>query len=136
LGRGEVVAITAPALFGNAELRNADNLRFAYNAIANHGEAAFDEYIHGYDDHLTMWSALPTPVRVAVWLLVAIVGIALIGANVPFAPPRIPEQSGERDSSAYVSAMAELMRRSRRRPSDDDVVWQAKIDFNRRKERA
>ena len=38
LGRGEVIAITAPALFGNAQLRNADNLRFAYNVIANHGE--------------------------------------------------------------------------------------------------
>ena len=37
LGRGEVIAITAPALFGNAQLRNADNLRFAYNVIAGHG---------------------------------------------------------------------------------------------------
>lgn len=135
-GRGEVIAITAPTLFSNARLRNADNLRFAFNAIANHGEAAFDEYIHGYDDHLTMWSALPTPVRAAVWLLVAIVGLALIGANMPFAPPRLTEPPGERDSSAYVSAMAELMRRSHRRPSDDDVVWQATVDFHQRKEHA
>ncbi len=33
VGRGEVIAVTTPALFGNAQLRNADNLRFAYNAI-------------------------------------------------------------------------------------------------------
>ncbi len=135
-GRGEVVAITAPSLFDNAELRNADNLRFVYNAIANHGVAAFDEYVHGYDDRLTMWAALPGPVHAAVWLVVAIVGVALIGANVPFAPPYLPEPADERDSSAYIAAMAELMRRSRRRPPDDEVVWRAAIDFQRRKDHA
>ncbi|MGA2760204.1 MAG: DUF4350 domain-containing protein [Candidatus Cybelea sp.] len=135
-GRGEVVAIAAPSLFGNAQLRNANNLRFAYNAIANHGVAAFDEYVHGYDDRLTMWAVLPGPVHAAVWLIVAIVGLALIGANVPFAPPYLPEPAHERDSSAYIAAMAELMRRSRHRPPDDDVVWRATIDFQRRKEHA
>jgi hypothetical protein len=135
-GRGDVVAITAPALFGNAEVRNADNLRFIYNAIANHGTAAFDEYVHGYDDRQTMWAALPRPVHAAVWLVVAIVGLALIGANVPFAPPYLPEAPDERDSSVYIAAMAELMRRSRRRASDDEVVRRAAIDFQRRKEHA
>jgi hypothetical protein len=135
-GRGEVVAITAPSLFGNAELRNADNLRFIYNAIANHGVVAFDEYVHGYDDRLTMWSALPGPVHAAVWLVVAIIGLALIGANVPFAPPYLSEPADERDSSAYIAAMAELMRRSRRRPPDGEVVRRAAIDFQRRKEHA
>jgi hypothetical protein len=135
-GRGQVVAITAPSLFDNAQLRNADNLRFVYNAVANHGVAAFDEYVHGYDDRLTMWAALPGPVHAAAWLTLAIVGLALIGANVPFAPPYLPEPADERDSSAYIGAMAELMRRSRRRPPDDEVVWQAAIDFQRRKEHA
>jgi hypothetical protein len=135
-GRGDVVAITAPSLFGNAELRNADNVRFIYNAIANHGAVAFDEYVHGYDDRLTMWAALPGPVHAAVWLVVAIIGLALIGANVPFAPPYLPEPADERDSSAYIAAMAELMRRSRRRPSDGEVVRRAAIDFQRRKEHA
>jgi hypothetical protein len=135
-GRGEVVAISAPSLFGNAQLRNADNLRFIYNAIANHGTPAFDEYVHGYDERQTMWAALPRPVHAAVWLVVAIVGVALIGANVPFAPPYLPEPADERDSSAYIAAMAELMRRSRRRPSDHEVVWRAAIDFQTRKEHA
>ena len=135
-GRGEVVAITAPSLFGNAELRNADNLRLIYNAIANHGVVAFDEYVHGYDDRLTMWAALPGPVHAAVWLVVAIIGLALIGANVPFAPPYLSEPADERDSSAYIAAMAELMRRSRRRPPDGEVVRRAAIDFQRRKEHA
>src|SRR5580700_581360 len=136
LGRGEVIAVTAPALFGNAQLRNADNLRFAYNAIAGHGEAAFDEYVHGYNNGLTMWAALPGPVHAAVWIVLALAVIALIGANVPFAPPYLPDPLDERDSSDYITAIAELMRRSRRRPSDYQVVAGAMGDFQRRKEHA
>jgi hypothetical protein len=148
LGRGEVIAVTAPSLFGNAELRNADNLRFAYNAIAGHGAAAFDEYVHGYNNNLTMWAALPAPVHAAVWIVLALIVIALIGANVPFAPPYLSDPPDERDSSDYIAAIAELMRRSRRRPSDSEVIRQARgilslspraesrDDFQRRKEHA
>jgi hypothetical protein len=136
VGRGEVIAVTAPALFANAQLRNADNLRFAYNAIGGHGDVAFDEYVHGYSDGTTMWQALPSAVHASVYLVLAVVLIGLIGANVPFAPPRPGNEPGERDSSDYISALAELMRRSRHRPHDDDVVWQATIDYRRRKEHA
>lgn len=136
VGRGEVIAITAPALFGNAQLRKADNLRFAYNAIAGHGPAAFDEYVHGYDDDLSLWGALPNPVRAAVWIVVGIVTLGLIGANVPFAPPFLPNAADERDSSDYITAIAELMRRSRTRPSDDAVMQQALLDYRVRKEHA
>lgn len=136
IGRGEVVAVTAPALLGNAQLRNADNLRFAYNVIAGHGEAAFDEYVHGYDDDLSLWAVLPNADRAAVWIVIAILVLALIGANVPFAPPHLATPHDERDSSHYITAIAELMRRSRMRPPDDDVVRAATIDFQRRKEHA
>jgi len=135
-GRGEVVAVTAPSLFSNEALRNRDNTRFAYNAIAGRGLVAFDEYIHGYSDSPTIWGVLPTAVRAAVWLVVAIAVIALVGANVPFAPPFLPPPGDERTSSDYITAIAQLLRRSRRRSPDDDVVWQAKIDFQRRKEHA
>ncbi len=135
-GRGEVVAVTAPALFSNAELRSADNLRFAYNVIAGHGQAVFDEYVHGYSENPTLWSVLPSAVRAAVWVMLAVVVLWLIGANVPFAPPYLPAAQDERDSSDYISAMAELMRRSRNRPSDDDVVWRSALDFQRRKRHA
>jgi hypothetical protein len=133
-GRGEVIAITAPALFGNARLRDAGNLRFAYNAIAGHGPVAFDEYVHGYNSSLTMWGVLPAPVHAAVWIVVALAAVALIGANVPFAPPYLAGARDERDSSGYIAAIAELMRRSRRRPPDEAIVRQARIDFQRRKE--
>jgi Domain of unknown function (DUF4350) len=136
VGRGEVVAITAPALFSNEELRNADNVRLAYNAVAGHGQAVFDEYIHGYDDRLTTWAVLPWPVRSAVWIIAGLVALALIGANVPFAPPYLPTPPDERDSSDYITAIAELMRRSRTRPSDADVLREAIFEFQRRKEHA
>jgi Domain of unknown function (DUF4350) len=132
-GRGEVVAVTAPALFGNEWLRSADNLRFAYNVVANHGVAAFDEYVHGYSTSPTMWGVLPGPVRAAVWLVAGIVLLALVGANVPFAPPLSLERSDERTSSDYVTAIAELMHRSRRRPSDEDVIRRAQLDFQQRR---
>lgn len=135
-GKGEVIAITAPGLFANAALTNADNLRFAYNVIAGYGAVAFDEYVHGYTEPPSMWSVLPAPVHVAVWIVLAIALIALIGANVPFAPPYLAGAPDERDSSHYITALAELMRRSQQRPYDDDILWQAQADFRTRKEHA
>ncbi|MBV8198798.1 MAG: DUF4350 domain-containing protein [Candidatus Eremiobacteraeota bacterium] len=133
VGRGEVVAITAPALFSNAHLRDADNLRFAYNVIAGSGAAAFDEYAHGYTETPSLWGVLPRAVRAAVWIAVAIALVAVIGANVPFAPPYLSAREDERDSSDYITAVAELLRRSRKREPDDDVVWHAQVDFRTRK---
>jgi hypothetical protein len=133
-GRGEVIAITAPGLFSNEALRDADNLRFAYNVIAGRGAVAFDEYVHGYSEEPTTWSVLPGPVHAAIWIVIAIALVALVGANVPFAPPYLPDLPDERTSSDYISAIAELMRRSRRRAPDDDLLWNAQIDFQRRKE--
>jgi hypothetical protein len=114
-GKGEVVAVTAPALFGNAYLRRAGNLAFAYDVVSGHGPAAFDEYVHGYDDDLSFWAALPQSVHVASFVVAAIVLLAIVGASVPFAPPVPLEPPDERDSSAFVDAMAALMRRAQAR---------------------
>jgi hypothetical protein len=113
IGKGSVIAITSPAIFSNAHLAAADNARFAYNVIAGHGAVAFDEYVHGYDDGLSFWGALPLPVRAAVYILATILLVGLIGANVRFAPTVPLEPPDERDSSAYIDAMAALMRRAR-----------------------
>lgn len=112
-GKGEVIAISAPALFGNANLAKADNARFAYDLLAGRGPVAFDERPHGYAVDRSFWDALPQPARLAFWIVCAIVSLALIGANVRFAPPIPLEPPDERDSSAYVRAMASLLRRAR-----------------------
>jgi hypothetical protein len=116
-GKGEVIAVSAPALFGNAYLRRAGNLAFAYNLIAGHGPAAFDEYVHGYNDDVSFWAVLPQSVRDAFFVVVAILLLAVAGASVPFAPPIPAEPPDERDSSAFLDAMAALMRRAQARRS-------------------
>jgi hypothetical protein len=113
LGKGEVVAISAPPLFGNAHLLDADNLAFAYDVVAGHGPIAFDEYVHGYDDDAGFWQVLPQPVRIAAWIVGAIVLLGLVGANVPFAPPIAADAPDERNSAAFVDAMGALLRRAR-----------------------
>lgn len=113
LGKGTVIAIAAPLLFSNSHIAASDNARFAYNVISGHGPIAFDEYVHGYDDDLSFWAALPVPVRAAVWIVGAIVLVGLIGANVPFAPAVPLDPPEERDSSAYIDAMGALLRRAR-----------------------
>jgi hypothetical protein len=118
-GRGDVIAVTAPEIFGNSQLQRAGNLRFAYNAIAGHGPVAFDEFVHGYSQGETTWAVLPAAVRAAVCIAVALAVLALVGANVPFAPPYLAGMPDERDSSQYIDALAALMARSRRRSSDD-----------------
>ncbi|HEY4440849.1 MAG TPA: hypothetical protein VGN14_10350, partial [Candidatus Elarobacter sp.] len=62
--------------------------------------------------------------------------LALIGANVRSAPPYLPAPSDERDSSSYIAAMAELLRRSRSRPRDAAVLHEAVLAYRRRKEHA
>lgn len=112
-GKGEIVAVTAPALLGNAYLAQDDNAALGYDLLAGHGPIAFDEYVHGYDEGLSFWDALPTAVHAAVIVTIAIVVLALIGASIPFVPATPLDPPDERDSSGYIDAMAALMRRAR-----------------------
>ncbi len=135
-GRGEIVAVTAPAIFSNARLRNAGNVRFAYNLVAGNGSVAFDEYVHGYARDVPIWDVLPAPVRTAVWIVAAIVLLSLIGANVPFAPPVRIDPPAERDTSAYLAALGELVRNSRRRAPDAELIRSVSLELSARKENA
>lgn len=134
-GKGDVVAITAPSLFANLNLDRAQNAVFAYDLTAGRGPVAFDDYLYGFDeeactmvlplvgdishlpfglgDMVCWYRAMPKPVQVATWIVLAIVALALVGANVPFAPPVPREAPDERDTSAYLRSMGALMRRAR-----------------------
>ncbi len=113
-GKGEVVAIAAPTVFSNAYLAQAQNARFAYNVLAaGGGTVAFDERVHGYTEDRSVWDAMPAPARLAFWVALAAVALALIEANVRFAPAIPVDPPDERDSSAYVTSMAALLRRAR-----------------------
>ncbi len=107
-GRGSVVAITDPSIFGNQRLSEDDNARFAFNLLAPSG-VEFDEAIHGYTSGNSLWAALPAPARDAVYIAALILLLSLIGNIVRFAPPLQAPQADAPDSSAYLTAMARLL---------------------------
>ena len=113
LGRGDVLAVTSPGIFSNAQIANDDNARFAYNLLSSGGTVVFDETLHGYTSKQTVWQVLPASVHDAVWIVLAILLIAIIGGIFRSAPPVALQPRGERDSSAYVASMAALLRRAR-----------------------
>jgi hypothetical protein len=112
-GKGEMIAISAPDMFSNGNLAHDDNARFAANVLGTHGPVAFDERVHGYAIDKSFWSALPAPVHAAVWVVLALLILAAIGANVRFAPPLSLAEPDERDSSHYLNAVASLLARAR-----------------------
>jgi hypothetical protein len=84
-----------------------------YDAVAGKGLMAFDERPYGYDRTRSLWSVLPAAVHAAVWVALLAVVLALIDANVRFAPPIVREAPADRDSSDYLRSMATLLRRGR-----------------------
>lgn len=156
------VAVLDAARFTNSALaKDPAAIRAAYDALAGHGTVAFDERLHGYAIDRTTWSVLPWPVRVAFWLVLLAIALALVESNVRFAPRLVREPPAERDSSAYIASMASLLRRARagraaiarfaksaandaelqelarlRRPDDSAVVRAAMLVSHHRKEGA
>jgi hypothetical protein len=92
--------------------RHPANALEVYRAVAGKGLVAFDERAQGYDSTQSLWSVLPSAVRVAAILAAIAVVLALIDANVRFAPPIARDPPADRDSSDYVRSMAALLRRA------------------------
>jgi len=83
-----------------------------YDAVAGKGLVAFDEHPYGYDRTQSLWSVLPLAAKAAVWIAVFAVALALVDANVRFAPPIVRDPPAERDSSDYLRSMGALLRRA------------------------
>lgn len=102
------------AQFGNLALREHPKRALdVYNAAAGKGLVAFDERPYGYDRTQSLWSVLPAPVHIAFFLALLAVILALVDANVRFAPAITREPPADRDSSDYLRSMALLLRRAR-----------------------
>lgn len=112
-GKGSVVVIAAPDAWSNAQLAQRDNARFAYTVLARNGAIAFDERVHGYAVDTSFWAALPRPVHIAIFIVIALVLLWLIDANFFTPPARIRAPLDERDTRAYLDAVAVLLRRAR-----------------------
>jgi hypothetical protein len=109
-GKGEVIFATTPAVLDNEHLAQRDNARFAYALFAG-SRVAFDERVHGHVTGRTFWEVLPAPMRVAIIIACAAVLLAILGANLPFAPPHVEQSTGERDSSEYIASLARMLER-------------------------
>lgn len=116
-----------PQPYTNAGLdANPSGAARVFELVAGRGAVAFDEHVHGYAADRSFWDALPEPVRIAVWMSVAMLALILFERNVRFAPAIALEPPADRDSSSYIRAMAALLRRGRaRRAAIDRFVLEA-----------
>ncbi len=110
-GKGRVVVAATPVIFGNRELGQHDNAALAYALFAAAAPVAFDERIYGYETGHTFWQVLPRGMRIAIVLACIAIALAVIGSNLPFAPPAALEPPAERDSSAYIASLARMLQR-------------------------
>lgn len=109
-GRGTIVEFVSASPFENAQLASRDNAAFAYDLFAG-ATPLFDERAYGYDAGRTFWQVLPQPVIAAVIIALLTLLLAIIAANVRFAPPRALEPKDERDSFAYIESLARMLQR-------------------------
>ncbi len=111
-GRGTVVYVGGVTPFDNAHIGAGDNAAFSYALFAPLGTVMFDEALYGYGKSKSMWSVLPRAVRFGVIVAAFALVLTLIGANLPFAPPRVLQTGDVRDSSEYVQSLASMLARS------------------------
>ena len=115
-GSGQIVYLTDPYIVSNGGIALVDNAQLAVNVAASQdGIVAFDEYHQGFgeDNNQIFAYFAGTPV-VAIFLqLLVLVGLIFFTQSRRFARP-LPEAEPNRLSKLeYVSAMAELQRRTK-----------------------
>jgi hypothetical protein len=115
-GSGQIVYLTDPYIVSNGGINLVDNAQLAINiAASREGIIAFDEYHQGYGEGnnqiLTYFAG--TPVVAILLQLLVLVGLIFFTQSRRFARP-LPETEPNRLTKLeYVSAMAELQRRTK-----------------------
>ena len=131
-GSGRIVYLADPFIVSNGGINLVDNAQLAVNIVASGGGAiAFDEYHQGYgtnNNRLFQYFA-GTPV-VAIFLQICLLaGLILLSQSRRFARA-LPENEPNRLSKLeYVSAMAELQRRTK---AFDLAIENIYTEFRRR----
>lgn len=116
-GAGQIVFLADPYIVSNAGINLVDNARLATNVVAANsgGTIAFDEYHQGYgadeNNLLTYFAETPLPAALAQLLL--LVAVILFTQSRRFARPLPAFEANRLTKLEYVSAMAELQRRTR-----------------------
>jgi len=134
-GSGQIVYLTDPYIASNGGIALVDNAQLAVNIVASaDGIIAFDEYHQGFgeDNNQIFAYFAGTPV-VAIFLqLLILVGLIFFTQSRRFARP-LPEVEPNRLAKLeYVSAMAELQRRTK---AFDLAIENIYTEFRRRTSR-
>lgn len=134
-GQGRIIFLADPFIVSNAGIDLVDNAQLAINIVDSAGGLiAFNEYHHGYgsnDNRLLQYFA-GTPVIAIFLQCVGLAGLILFSQSRRFARA-LPEAEPDRLSKLeYVSAMAELQRRTR---AYDLAIENIYSDFRRRSTR-
>jgi hypothetical protein len=134
-GSGQIVYLTDPYIVSNGGINLVDNAQLAINITASpEGIIAFDEYHQGYGEGnnqiLTYFAGTPV---IAIFLqLLVLVGLIFFTQSRRFARP-LPEAEPNRLTKLeYVSAMAELQRRTK---AFDLAIENIYTEFRRRTSR-
>lgn len=121
-GAGQIVLASTPHLAANAYQDAIGNYEFLAQIVTENGNSAIvDEYIHGYKDrdliakegkedwlgYLLGTPLLPVAMQMAIVLLVLIVVL-----NRRFGVPVIPKSRSVDNSTAYIQAMATVLRKA------------------------
>lgn len=110
-GKGRIVYSTTERIFDNGDLAAAENARFAYALFSPLGPLQFDETLYGHETGHGFWQVLPVGVRAAIVLVCIALLLAVLGENLPFAPPHITRSMGERSSAEYIASLARMLER-------------------------
>lgn len=110
-GSGTIVVSSTPSVFGNRELASHDNAALAYAFFGGMPVVWFDERIYGHAIGRSFWEVLPWPMHAAIVLACILLALAIIGANLPSAPPAALEAPAERDTGAYIASLARMLQR-------------------------
>ena len=130
VGKGRLVIIADAGFASNRNLARSDNGVFLAHLLAKASAQGlpvlFDEYHHGSVDGSagrTLWSALGRPLQLIV-LQLLVAGLALVGVvAVRFGRPIPLERGTARQTTDYISSLADLYRRAQASPAALETLY-------------
>ncbi|MBS1770677.1 MAG: DUF4350 domain-containing protein [Acidobacteria bacterium] len=132
-GSGRIVILTDPFVLSNTGISLLDNAQLGINLVAAgpNGTIAFDEYHHGFgaNENRVAEYFKGTPVVAIFFQSILIVGVILFSQSCRFARPVPIKEPDRLTKLEYLSAMAELQRRT---GSYDLAVENIYREFRRR----
>ena len=132
-GSGRIVILTDPFVLSNTGIKLLDNAQLGINLVAAgpNGTIAFDEYHHGFgaNENRVAEYFKGTPVVPIFFQALLIVGVILFSQSRRFARPVPIKEPDRLTKLEYLSAMAELQRRT---GSFDLAVENIYREFRRR----